>query len=199
MNTSPLGFVANTHKGIILRLGRREKGGGGESDSHLPGQKTHGVDRRYKGPKVQLDGEKWSYTLMFWALCLSFPFALLLCRSVCDPQNWERWKRECPPCSFPRRTHPTAHLLTLWLTTELRWATWSTHHLWHYQSEGCAHSWCVLHTEQMCSLWDLGPGNGHLLIQRPHTYSEEACDWGSLKYYSPVAPWCWRQCLALGY
>ena len=58
MNTSPLGFVANTHKGIILRLGSGEKGGGGESVSHLPGQKTHGVDRGYKGPKVQLDGEK---------------------------------------------------------------------------------------------------------------------------------------------
>lgn len=44
MNTSPLVFVTNTHKGIILRLGSREKGGGGESDSHLPGQKIHGVD-----------------------------------------------------------------------------------------------------------------------------------------------------------
>lgn len=132
---------------------------------------------------------------MFWALCLCSSAIVV---SVIS-RTRERWKQECRPCSFPRRTHPADHMLTLRLTPELRWATWSTHHLWHYRSEGCVHSWCVLQTEEMRSLWGhTGPGNGHLLIQRSHACTEEARDWGSLKYYFPVAPWYWKAVSGLG-
>lgn len=197
MNTSPLGSVTNTHKGIILRLGSREKGGEWQSSARA---EDPGSRRGIKTPSCSWRVRN-GHTLCFGP-CAS-PFPLLSSSAIVVSVSYrtrERWKQECRPCSFPRRTHPAAHMITLWLTPELRWATWSTHHLWRYQSEGCVHSWCMLQTEEMRSLWGYtGPGNGHVLIQRFHAVLRRHVTAEVSNTISLWHPGTGRQCLASGY